>query len=1289
MALKVEVETAPESGSWNDYTSLVQAKSLYVVTQGGADVGTSRAILRDTAGTATILPEAGWRVSDGAVVIFRGKIKRRGKTERNTKTRYKWYDITAQDSTCLLTDDVVDSGGLRSTAETDKARIEWLLTTYGTKGVTGGSTVQVLLGTNMPEQDYTGLNLYEAIGEVLKLSGGSVYVDTSLVLHHYKTESSAAPFNLSDNPNGSTTFGYQGFDFPDDSVELANAVFVIGLDGVGEWVTDATSISTYGRRETTFRDPSLADSTARQAAGNAILTKYKDPRGPIRVRVFKAGLKAGMTIQITNSLWGLSAVTYAIEQVTASIIGRSQLVYDINLQDSPITLQNYLTDHLTTINNDVKRSTDIAVDYASQFLIGQVKVVNSLPSLPDVAYPIGRMVMLTVDNQLYRNPDDVAWVRVVRTPDLAGQVTSTQIADDAISSPQILAGSITGQDILAGTIASDQLAANSIIAGKIAAGAIGADALAAQIVLADKLLTTGLSGRRVEIDDEGIRNYSASEQLLVNIPTIGTDPVSIVGAVEASSLVSTATAELRGQNVLSAGSVTEAQTGVATPTSAPVLASSVPSLGLGTTPAQPGAGICYDPNGGAGGATPSYWIGADPTTGNLLDLAYEYNSSTGALLRTLQKTGTTTTQTGTIGSTSHVADTTQAYSGASESQIGTPLTMPRDGTITKVSAYLAGYGGSAACKNAIWNTSGTALRESAAYTAASKTFSNGNDDKYDKALTSGLFLASGTAFWAGFLHTSSGDGFFYSRDDGSGKTTKRGDGLDGDMTGISTDSATKPNIYVTYTYEVDSSVEGAVAKIVGVARVTGSDVLWVLDATGWLYKYVRSTLTYSAKYDLSAYVAGTKANAGLFYDGTNLVITTASGVTASEQVRFIKVNASTGAYISTHTTTGLAVDGAAATVRGGYLSSGYYHVALGGAVAGVRPYDSTTYAYFANAEFGDPGEVSGGVAVGSSTYGVGWSSTNPAKVWLFTTWLWTTESAVYWVCYTWYDITGTTHETAPSPRASVTMGRRRQLTVSTPVIPGGAAEPPDRVRVYFARNASDPGGANYKLQSTDALTARVLQAYNSGGAANPTSNSFPGGTAAILRSSTTGWDFRGDGFAVHGGTSFPSSPPTGAHYFRTDIGQWFFYDGTRWLTTQLFSTQNVPRGDGASTLGDLATAISASTTGNLIRGPLPVPPGFSDMFVTSYEASFIVASGGTALGASHKWVGTATLQGSSGVLGTIDIASGASNTWRRASSGAINALIGTDTAFMTSWAKTGTPGNLTLGETVFYRLVAT
>lgn len=55
------------------------------------------------------------------------------------------------------------------------------------------------------------------------------------------------------------------------------------------------------------------------------------------------------------------------------------------------------------------------------------------------------------------------------------------------------------------------------------------------------------------------------------------------------------------------------------------------------------------------------------------------------------------------------------------------------------------------------------------------------------------------------------------------------------------------------------------------------------------------------------------------------------------------------------------------------------------------------------------------------------------------------------------------------------------------------------------------------------------------------------------------------------GTSFPGSPSTLDKYWRTDImgGMEFFYDGTRWVSTQIFHTSPHNRG--------LSTGISATT----------------------------------------------------------------------------------------------------------------
>ena len=118
----------------------------------------------------------------------------------------------------------------------------------------------------------------------------------------------------------------------------------------------------------------------------------------------------------------------------------------------------------------------------------------------------------------------------------------------------------------------------------------------------------------------------------------------------------------------------------------------MPKLSLGTSPAHPGSGLAYDPAGGAGGATPSFWVGATADDGSTTDVAYEYDASSGAQLRTLRKTGSTATYTATLGSTSHVSDQATERTGSQYSQVATPLTFPayKNIRMQTVSVYMAG-----------------------------------------------------------------------------------------------------------------------------------------------------------------------------------------------------------------------------------------------------------------------------------------------------------------------------------------------------------------------------------------------------------------------------------------------------------------------------------------------------------------------------------------------------------------------------------------------------------------------
>ena len=176
------------------------------------------------------------------------------------------------------------------------------------------------------------------------------------------------------------------------------------------------------------------------------------------------------------------------------------------------------------------------------------------------------------------------------------------------------------------------------------------------------------------------------------------------------------------------------------------------------------------------------------------------------------------------------------------------------------------------------------------------------------------------------------------------------------------------------------------------------------------------------------------------------------------------------------------------------------------------------------------------------------------------------------------------------------------------------------------------------------------------------------------------------GIGFSAATAFPGSPSTNQVCRRTDLGMEFYFDGTRWLSSESFE---LPLGREST-----ATFPLSATANDCLRAPCPALRGGSDIYLLEHQVEFTVASGGTALGASHKWEGNVAKFDGTGAQTAIanpSISSGTSGTYRRITT-TINALLRNGTDFFiitTDWTKTGTPGTLNPYETITYRIVAT
>lgn len=115
-------------------------------------------------------------------------------------------------------------------------------------------------------------------------------------------------------------------------------------------------------------------------------------------------------------------------------------------------------------------------DYDLEMLLGQlgfghfangtypIRTEPTFPTLPATNYPVGCIIYLTTNQLLYKNVNE-AWQPVMAAADMVGEITSTQIADGAISTPKLQALAVT----------ANEMAANAVTAGKIAAGALVVD----------------------------------------------------------------------------------------------------------------------------------------------------------------------------------------------------------------------------------------------------------------------------------------------------------------------------------------------------------------------------------------------------------------------------------------------------------------------------------------------------------------------------------------------------------------------------------------------------------------------------------------------------------------------------------------------------------------------------------------------------------------------------------------------------------------------------------------------
>ena len=317
-------------------------------------------------------------IMDGSTAIFAGMVREVHEQGRGPTLVSQ---VRAADYSALLEEDVVPDPAYRSTTETDKQRVEWLLASFGTKGITTGTYVQsnaTLPGgtDDRPEQDFGGKTLSEALDQVAKQVGATYYVDSAKRLHWFVgNEGLAAPFALGDSPNGSSVRAHYGMELPRSTAEYHNAVYIRGAPGIRGWWPDPPPAAAT-RRAGVLRDESITSQAQLAAVGAGYLLRH-GVKQSATCTILDAGLHSGMSVNVTSFLYGLSAEPFIVSQVVTRLLNQQRPVYEVTLGDR----LSDLPDLMISVRNQLDKVQDTADEAAGgQYdldIVGRNKVINA------------------------------------------------------------------------------------------------------------------------------------------------------------------------------------------------------------------------------------------------------------------------------------------------------------------------------------------------------------------------------------------------------------------------------------------------------------------------------------------------------------------------------------------------------------------------------------------------------------------------------------------------------------------------------------------------------------------------------------------------------------------------------------------------------------------------------------------------------------------------------------------------------------------------------------------------
>lgn len=166
--------------------------------------------------------------------------------------------------------------------------------------------------------DYTQFTVGDFLDAIASLAGAIWYVDADLALHFVVPAYTTAPFNLSDQPNGTTTFGWEhgSLELGDEAEELNNRIYTRAANLPYLNYQDDASVARYGVRYGSIKSTEAMTRAEMDAAAAAMLAEKAWPKREGSATIFEPGMGSGMEFTLTAVDHELSAAPHYTVSVT-------------------------------------------------------------------------------------------------------------------------------------------------------------------------------------------------------------------------------------------------------------------------------------------------------------------------------------------------------------------------------------------------------------------------------------------------------------------------------------------------------------------------------------------------------------------------------------------------------------------------------------------------------------------------------------------------------------------------------------------------------------------------------------------------------------------------------------------------------------------------------------------------------------------------------------------------------------------------------------------------------------